>query len=133
MNEDSLRRLCVKRNINSTLLHLAIYKELSRSKNHRSTDGIFQRGRKRFPDVSFDTVNRTALTFADIGLVRVIEGFKAGRCFDPNMYSPHHSGVSNIIRSSIFTIKLKTNSSLPGLSQKLSGFEQDSCFGRLTR
>ncbi len=90
MDEKALRELCEKHRIKFTPQRLAIYKELSRSKDHPSTDQIFQRIRKRFPNISFDTVNRTVLTFADIGVIRVVEGSGGGRCFDPNMDSHHH-------------------------------------------
>jgi Fur family peroxide stress response transcriptional regulator len=45
----------------------------------------------RFPHISLDTVNRTLLTFADIGLVEIVEGFGSARRYDPNIEPHHHA------------------------------------------
>lgn len=89
MDEEAFRKKCRENQIKLTPQRIAILQELSKSKDHPSTDKIFQKVRKRFPRISFDTVNRTVLTFADIGVIRVVEGYSGGRCFDPNM-EPHH-------------------------------------------
>ena len=68
----------------------AIYNRLSRSKNHPSADLIFQEVKKLFPNISLDTVNRTLLTFSEIGIVDVVEGHGNPRRFDPDKKSHHH-------------------------------------------
>ena len=90
MDEKSLRSLCREHDIKMTPQRLVIYQEILRSKDHPSTDRVYQRVRKLFPGVSFDTVNRTLLKFVEMGVIRVVEGFGGGRCFEPNMDDHHH-------------------------------------------
>lgn len=84
------RKQCKERGITITSQRLAIYRALSKSFDHPSTDGIFQKIKKRFPSISFDTVNRTLLTFSDKGLARIVEGSDDVRRFDPDMGLHHH-------------------------------------------
>ena len=51
---------------------------------------MFTMPREIFPSISFDTVNRTLLTFAEAGIVGVVEGFGEPRRFDPNLDLHHH-------------------------------------------
>jgi len=44
-------------------------------------------GEKDFPHISFDTVNRSLITFTDIGVVEVFGGRKR---FDPDIDGPRH-------------------------------------------
>ncbi len=69
---------------------IAVYKELIRSENHPTADDLFQTVRREYPGISFDTVNRTLLTFSDIGLADIIEGFGSQRRFDANHDNHHH-------------------------------------------
>lgn len=69
---------------------LAIYKEISGSLAHPSADQIHRKLRKKFQGLSFDTVNRTLLTFVDVGLVRLVEGGGDVRRFDPDAQPHHH-------------------------------------------
>jgi Fur family peroxide stress response transcriptional regulator len=45
---------------------------------------------KTFPTISFDTVNRTLLTFYEIGLAGLVEGTGNPKRFDGNMSKHHH-------------------------------------------
>lgn len=81
---------CKQQNLKVTPQRIAIYKALLRSKNHPTTDIIYQMIRTEFPNISFDTVNRTLLTLAEIGIVDVIESYSGARRFDPNLNSHHH-------------------------------------------
>lgn len=81
---------CKEHNLKMTPQRLSIYKELSKSKDHPHADVIFRKVRKTFPSISFDTVNRTVLTFAKIGLVNIVEGYGDPKRFDPNTDSHHH-------------------------------------------
>ena len=68
----------------------AIYKELTQAKNHPTADEMFNIVKKEFPNISYDTVNRTLLTFASVGLVEIVKGQSGPRRFDPNTNSHHH-------------------------------------------
>jgi len=84
------RNKCRKHNLKSTPQRTATYKELTGSKDHPTASTIFDKVRKSFPDISFDTVNRTLLTFSEIGLVSVVEGYGEPKRFDPNLQAHHH-------------------------------------------
>ncbi|MGB8952766.1 MAG: transcriptional repressor [Candidatus Aminicenantales bacterium] len=76
--------------LKATPQRIVIYKELLRSKDHPYAEIIFHRVKKIFPDISMDTVNRTLLTFARIGIVNVVEGNGEPRRYDPNIENHHH-------------------------------------------
>jgi len=69
---------------------VAIYQALLNSSTHPTADAIYQIVKKEYPHISFDTVNRTLLTFAKIGVVDVVEVFGGAKRFDPNVASHHH-------------------------------------------
>ncbi|MGD8945919.1 MAG: transcriptional repressor, partial [Desulfobacterales bacterium] len=62
---------------------MAIYRELQKSFEHPTADAMYQIIRKEFPNISFDTVNRTLLTLAQIGLVDLVEVYGGAKRFDP--------------------------------------------------
>ena len=90
MSEKLFREKCRENQIKITTQRFAIYKELCKSPDHPSADKIFRKISKRFPGISFDTVNRTLLTFSEIGLIRTIESYGNIRRFDPVLHPHHH-------------------------------------------
>jgi Fur family peroxide stress response transcriptional regulator len=66
-----------------------IYTELMTSDDHPTLETIYQRVRRRAPDISFDTVYRTLATFREIGLAQAVDGFGTRMRFDPKC-EPHH-------------------------------------------
>jgi Fur family peroxide stress response transcriptional regulator len=68
---------------------IAIFRELLKAKDHPAADDIYQRIVKKIPNISFDTVNRTLLTFSKIGVVKVVEGTGQAKRYDPDL-GPHH-------------------------------------------
>lgn len=81
---------CKQNNLKLTPQRLMLYRELAKSGEHPSAEKLFQAARKIFPNISFDTVNRTLLTFSRIGIVKVVEGYGHPRRFDPNLRTHHH-------------------------------------------
>jgi Fur family peroxide stress response transcriptional regulator len=69
---------------------VAIYRKLLQSDMHPSADALYQIVQKEYPNISFDTVNRTLLTFVNIGLASVVEIFGGAKRFDPNLTDHHH-------------------------------------------
>ena len=69
---------------------MAIYRELLNSTEHPTVDAMFQSIQKQFPNISYDTVSRTMLTFAEIGIVDLVEVFGGAKRFDPNVTNHHH-------------------------------------------
>lgn len=81
---------CEKNNLKVTPQRIAIYKELIKSENHPSINYIYNKIKKLYPSISFDTVNRTLLTFAEIGIANIVEGSGGPKRFDPNNEDHHH-------------------------------------------
>ena len=82
--------MCREMGLKVTPQREAIYEELSRSGKHPTAEQLHARVRKHLPNVSLDTVNRTLLTFAEVGLADIVEGDGSPRRYDPDMSSHHH-------------------------------------------
>ena len=82
--------ICHDHELKITPQRVAIYQALIQSSQHPTADMMFRLVRKDFPHISFDTVNRTLLTFADIGVVDVVEVFGGPKRFDPGIEDHHH-------------------------------------------
>ncbi len=83
-------QICQEHHLKVTPQRVAIYQELLNSDTHPPADAIFQIVKRKYPNISFDTVNRTLLTFADIGIVDIVETFGGAKRFDPNVKNHHH-------------------------------------------
>ena len=87
---DLFRQKCKEYNLKTTPQRVVIYNEIRNSKEHPCTDNMFKKVRRIFPDISFDTVNRTLLTFTEIGILNVVEGHGGPKRFDPDLNNHHH-------------------------------------------
>lgn len=87
---ENFRKKCRDRGFKITPQRSVIYEELIKSRDHPAIDLILKRVRKVLPNVSFDTVYRTVLSFMDLGLVKEVEGFGGSKRFDPVTESHHH-------------------------------------------
>jgi len=87
---DRFKELCKQHNIKLTPQRLIIYEALLNNEDHPSTDMVYQQVRQTFPTISFDTVNRTLLTFYDMGVAGVVEGSGNPKRFDSNLKKHHH-------------------------------------------
>ncbi len=81
---------CKNFDLKITPQRCAIYKKLMQAKNHPTADEMFHIVKMEFPNISYDTVNRTLLMFAEIGLADVIPTKGGPRRFDPDMDKHHH-------------------------------------------
>jgi Fur family peroxide stress response transcriptional regulator len=81
---------CKTSNLKVTPQRIAIYRELLNSTEHPTVDAMFQSIQKQFPNISYDTVSRTMLTFAEIGIVDLVEVFGGAKRFDTNVTNHHH-------------------------------------------
>jgi Fur family peroxide stress response transcriptional regulator len=79
-----------KHRLKVTPQRIAIYQALLDSGAHPTADTIFQIVKTKFPHISYDTVNRTLMTLAKIGVVDIVEGFGGAKSFDSNMSRHHH-------------------------------------------
>jgi len=83
-------QICQEHRLKVTPQRVAIYQELLNSDTHPTADAIYQIVKREYSNISFDTVNRTLLTFADIGIVDIVETFGGAKRFDPNVATHHH-------------------------------------------
>ncbi|MFC1807098.1 Fur family transcriptional regulator [Candidatus Omnitrophota bacterium] len=81
---------CRENNLKITPQRIAIYQELIKDCSHPSTDDVYKKIRKKFPNISFDTVNRTLLSFAQIGIIKFAEHFGRQKRFDTDIELHHH-------------------------------------------
>ena len=82
--------ICRRHGLKITPQRVAIYRELMQSRQHPTADAMFRKIKVDFPNISFDTVNRTLLTFAEIGVVDMVEVFGGAKRFDPDVSGHHH-------------------------------------------
>ena len=81
---------CQERDLNMTPQRTAIYEELLESKDHPCAEDVYDRVKKILPGISLDTVYRTLTSFADMGVVHVVEGYSESKRYDPDIRTHHH-------------------------------------------
>jgi len=81
---------CKEHNLRITPQRTAIYKALQNDRSHPSADIVYKIIKATFPNISFDTVNRTLLSFVDIGVLKIAESYNRQKRFDPNLERHHH-------------------------------------------
>jgi len=86
----TFRDQCAKGGLKVTPQRTTIYEELIKAKDHPSANDLYKRVRKTLPNISFDTVYRTLLSFSEIGLAHLVEGYGELRRFDPDIDNHHH-------------------------------------------
>ncbi|MHC4131162.1 MAG: Fur family transcriptional regulator [Planctomycetota bacterium] len=85
-----LIELCREKGLKVTPQRVAIYQELVKAADHPSADILYKRIKADLPNISLDTVNRTLLTFADIGAAFVVEGSGEPKRFDAELEDHLH-------------------------------------------
>ena len=81
---------CKAHHLKVTPQRVAIYRELIGSTAHPSVDDMYQIIKNEFPNISYDTVSRTMLTFSKIGILDLVEVYGGAKRFDPNVTGHHH-------------------------------------------
>jgi len=87
---DFFKAKCRVNHLRITPQRTAIYKALQDDGSHPSADMVYQKIRTTFPNISFDTVNRTLMSFVNIGVVKIAESYNRQKRFDPYIESHHH-------------------------------------------
>jgi len=83
-------QICQRHRLKITPQRVAIYQHLLGLDTHPTADAVYQIVKKEYPNISFDTVNRTLLTFAEIGVVDIVEIFSGAKRFDTDVTVHHH-------------------------------------------
>jgi len=81
---------CKKNGLKVTPQRVEIYKELIKLNDHPSATEIYQRIKKKFPHISFDTVNRTLQKLVETGIARLVEDYEDIKRYDGIMERHHH-------------------------------------------
>jgi Fur family peroxide stress response transcriptional regulator len=85
-----LMGLCRESGLKVTPQRVAIYRELVGTDRHPSAEMLYERLKPIMPTLSFDTVNRTLLTFSQIGAAFIVEGSGDSRRFDAGLEKHQH-------------------------------------------
>lgn len=81
---------CRREGLKVTPQRIAVYQALVESREHPSAETVFHQVRQSQPTISLDTVNRTLLTLADMGLAFVVEGSGEAKRYDANQDNHQH-------------------------------------------
>ncbi|MBN1298356.1 MAG: transcriptional repressor [Actinobacteria bacterium] len=84
------KQKCRDRRLKITPQRTIIYEELINSLDHPSVDILYGRVKKKLPDISFDTVYRTLMTFNTIGIADIVEGINTSKRYDGNTNQHYH-------------------------------------------
>lgn len=90
MAQDEAERVFERHGLKKTPQRWAIWLELQNNQEHPSADAIYKRVREDHPHISYDTVNRTLVHFAELGMIHVVEGTSDVKRFDPMIKEHHH-------------------------------------------
>lgn len=81
---------CRQSGLKITPQRIAVYKSLIQTDTHPTAEDVFNTVRQEMPSISLDTVNRTLLTLAEIGVAFVVEGSGQPRRYDGGMEDHQH-------------------------------------------
>lgn len=87
---EEFMKSCRAHGLKVTPQRLAIYRLLKGSGEHPSADAVYRRIHELYPSISFDTVNRTLLTFVDMGVIDTVESHQGVRRYDTDTSTHHH-------------------------------------------
>ncbi|GAB4330486.1 MAG: Fur family transcriptional regulator [Calditrichia bacterium] len=119
MNENlkKFEEICRNHNLKITPQRVAIYRALLESQEHPSAVTVHEKIKKQYPNVSLDTVNRTLLTFSEIGLLKIVEGRGDPKRFDINLNPHHHFRCIRCGKIEDFYFEEFDNLQIPGTLQ----------------
>ncbi len=81
---------CKEVGLKITPQRMAIYRELLLTDEHPSAEMMYEKVKKTLPNISLDTVNRTLLTFNEIGVAFTVEGSGGARRYDGGLHEHQH-------------------------------------------
>ena len=81
---------CREAGLKITPQRIEIYRELLQTDEHPSAEMLYEKVKEKLPSISLDTVNRTLLTFNEIGLAFTVEGSGGARRYDGGMHEHQH-------------------------------------------
>jgi len=99
---------------------------LIESKDHPSAEMVYHRIKREFPNISFDTVNRTLHCLSEKGLIRKVESGYGPRRFDANLRTHYHFRCSNCKKIIDFDCSEYGNIKIPeGIAKRFKVLRQE--------
>lgn len=87
---NAFKENCKTSGIKCTNQRIEVFKELIQSSNHPDAETVFQRVRKRLPNISLDTVYRTLWLLKDLGLITTLGPPRERTHFDADLSQHQH-------------------------------------------
>lgn len=87
---EGFQEKCRQQGLRVTPQRLEIYKALVSMDTHPTAEEVYVKVREHLGNISFDTVNRTLMTLADMGAAFVVEGTGQPRRFDGGLEDHQH-------------------------------------------
>ena len=87
---DSLGKKLKSVKLRVTPQRLAVLQILTNDFSHPNAEVVYQKLKKQYPGLSFDTVNRTLITFVQKGLLGSVEGHGDPKRYDASTLPHHH-------------------------------------------
>ncbi len=87
---EKLAQKLKKAGLKITPQRIAILTELISSSDHPTAEAIFKKIKQNLPNISFDTVNRTLISFAQSGVIKIAEVRGGAKRYDPITEQHHH-------------------------------------------
>ncbi|MFA5423658.1 MAG: transcriptional repressor [Phycisphaerae bacterium] len=87
---ENFKAVCRRAGLRVTLQRVAVYEHILGSKEHPSATMVFEQVRKKYPEVSLDTVNRTLATITELGLANMVPGDGRAKRFDADVAHHQH-------------------------------------------
>jgi len=81
---------CKEVGLKITPQRMTIYRELMLTDEHPSAEMMYEKVKKTLPNISLDTVNRTLLTFNELGVAFTVEGSGGARRYDGGLHEHQH-------------------------------------------
>ena len=81
---------CRDKGLRITPQRMAIYRQLLKSDKHPSAEMLYKKIKRKFPNISLDTVNRTLITLSEIGAAFIVEGSGDVRRYDAEVDKHQH-------------------------------------------
>ena len=84
-----IAQILKKAKLKITPQRMAVLSELADNRNHPTADAVYQKIKQKLPNISFDTVNRTLIVFAQSKIIKIAEWQGSAKRYDP-ITEPHH-------------------------------------------
>ncbi len=89
---NDVKKIFKEKGLRITPQRVEIWNIIQKMGNHLTTEDVFEVVRKRFSNISFDTVYRTLSLFEQFGIIQKVYYFSSRTLYDTNL-TPHYHFV----------------------------------------